>query len=45
MLYVPIVPNASATRDRSFTVELTGVSAGAELGPTPRVEVTILGGS
>jgi serine/threonine protein kinase len=45
ILYVPIVPNASATRDRSFTVELTGVSAGAELGPTPRVEVTILGGS
>jgi serine/threonine protein kinase len=45
MLYVPIIPNASATRDRSFTVELTGVSAGAELGPTPRIEVTILGGS
>jgi serine/threonine protein kinase len=45
MLYVPIVPDVPAARDRSFTVELTGVSAGAEVGPTPRVEVTILGGS
>jgi serine/threonine protein kinase len=42
ILYVPILPNAGATRDRSFTVELTGVSEGAELGPTPRIEVTIL---
>jgi serine/threonine protein kinase len=42
ILYVPILPNAGATRDRSFAVELTGVSEGAELGPTPRIEVTIL---
>jgi len=45
VLYVPIVPNASASRDRSFTVELTGVSGGADLGPPSRVEVTILGES
>ena len=45
ILYVPIVPNAGAAPDRSFSVELTGVSEGAEIGPTPRVEVTILGQS
>jgi hypothetical protein len=45
ILYVPIVPNPAATRDRTFTVELTAVSAGADLGPTSRVEVTILGGA
>jgi serine/threonine protein kinase len=45
ILYVPIVPSAIATRDRTFTVELTGASAGAELGPTSRVEITILGES
>jgi len=43
ILYVPILPNAGATTDRSFTVELTGVSDGADLGPTPRIEITILG--
>lgn len=43
ILYVPILPNARATPDRSFTVELTDVSGGADLGPTPRIEVTILG--
>lgn len=43
ILYVPILPNARATPDRSFTVELTGVSGGADLGPTPRIEITILG--
>ena len=43
ILYVPILPNARATTDRSFTVELTGVSDGADLGPTPRIEITILG--
>jgi hypothetical protein len=40
---VPILPDARATTDRSFTVELTGVSGGADLGPTPRIEITILG--
>lgn len=43
ILYVPILPNARAATDRSFTVELTGVSNGADLGPTPRIEITILG--
>jgi hypothetical protein len=45
ILYVPIVPDANATGDRSFTVELVGVSGGADLGPTAQVEVTILGES
>ncbi len=45
ILYVPLVPNAAETRDRSFTVELTRVSEGASLGPTPRIEITILGSS
>lgn len=43
ILYIPIVPTAAATRDRTFAVELTGISEGADLGPTTRVEVTILG--
>jgi serine/threonine protein kinase len=45
MLYVPLVPNQTARRDRSFTIELTDASAGMELGPTSRVEITILGES
>jgi hypothetical protein len=44
ILYVPIVANPGATRDRTFTVELTGVTPGASFGPTPSIEVTILGG-
>lgn len=43
ILYVPILPSAGSTPDRSFAVELTGVSDGVELAPTPRIEVTILG--
>ena len=45
MLYVPLIPSATARRDRSFTIELTGASKGLEVGPTSRVEVTILGES
>lgn len=45
ILYVPILQDPGATQDRRFTVEMTAVSAGTELGPTPRVEVTILGGA
>lgn len=45
ILYVPLIPSATATRDRSFTIELTEVSQGAELGPTATVEITILGES
>ena len=45
MLYVPLVPGPAARRDRSFTIELTEASAGMELGPTARVEITILGES
>jgi hypothetical protein len=43
ILYVPIVANAAATRDRTFVVELTGATPGVQLGRTPRVAVTILG--
>jgi serine/threonine protein kinase len=43
ILYVPILPGARTTLDRSFAVELTGASPGTELGPTQRIEVTILG--
>ncbi|MGH8204755.1 MAG: Calx-beta domain-containing protein, partial [Steroidobacteraceae bacterium] len=43
ILYIPIVPTAAATRDRTFAVELTSASDGASLGPTTRIEVTILG--
>ena len=39
ILYVPILPKAAPTPDRSFAVELTGASDGVDLGPTPRVEV------
>jgi len=45
ILYVPILPNPGASTDRSFTVELSGVSGGADLGPPSRVVVTILGAS
>lgn len=45
ILYIPILQDPSATRDRKFTVEMTSASAGANLGPTPRIEVTILGGA
>jgi hypothetical protein len=43
ILYVPILAATPPTRDRSFAVELTEVSGGASLGPTERIEVTILG--
>lgn len=43
MIYVPIVNDAQAAGDRSFTVELTDASPGASLGSTPRIIVTILG--
>lgn len=43
ILYIPILQDPSAVRDRRFTVEMTSVSAGTDLGPTPRVEVTVLG--
>jgi hypothetical protein len=42
---VPILANPGGTRDRQFTVELIAASPGADLGPTPRVVVTILGDS
>jgi hypothetical protein len=45
ILYVPILANPGSSHDQEFTVELTAVSSGAELGPTPRVVVTILGDS
>jgi hypothetical protein len=44
ILFVPIIENPGATGDRTFTVELTDVTPGASFGPTPSVEVTILGG-
>ena len=43
IVYVPILTGARSTLDRSFAVELTGVSPGTKLGPTQRVEVMILG--
>ncbi len=43
ILYVPIVANSRTTEDRTFTVELTGTSAGATVGTMRRIEVTILG--
>lgn len=43
ILYVPIVNDALAADDRSFTVELTGAAAGARLGTPRRVTVTIRG--
>lgn len=45
ILYIPILQEPGATRDRRFTVEMTSVSAGTEFGPTSSVEVTILGGA
>ena len=44
ILYVPIVTDAAATDDRSFTVELTGAPSGARLGNPRRIVVTIRGG-
>jgi serine/threonine protein kinase len=43
ILYVPILQDPGAAQDRRFTVEMTAVSADTAFGPTPRVEVTILG--
>ena len=43
ILYVPIVNDYSVIGDRSFTVELTGAPAGAQLGSPRRIEVTIQG--
>jgi hypothetical protein len=43
ILYVPILQGGRTTLDRSFDVELTGASKGTELGPTQRIQVTILG--
>ncbi len=45
ILYVPIIANPGATRDRTFTVELTGASPGTALGGIRRIDVTILGGA
>ena len=45
ILYVPILANPGGARDRQFTVEMTATSPGTELGPTPRVVVTVLGDS
>jgi len=45
ILYVPILANPGSAHDRQFTVEMTAASPGAELGPTPRVVITILGES
>lgn len=41
ILYVPIVTDAAADADRSFTVELTGARSGARLGSPRRLTVTI----
>jgi tRNA A-37 threonylcarbamoyl transferase component Bud32 len=43
ILYVPIVLDSAATPDRTFVVELTGVSGGTKIGGAARVEVTIQG--
>jgi tRNA A-37 threonylcarbamoyl transferase component Bud32 len=43
ILYVPILNDASAAGDRSFTVELTGNPSGARLGSPRRILVTIEG--
>lgn len=43
IVYVPIVNDAAATADRSFTVELTGSPTGARLGSPRRIVVTIPG--
>ncbi|HET8691178.1 MAG TPA: protein kinase [Steroidobacteraceae bacterium] len=43
ILYVPILQPPRARGERRFVVEMTGTSAGTTLGPTPSVEVTILG--
>ncbi len=41
MIFVPILGKTAATGNRSFTVELTDVSPGADLGLTHRIDVTI----
>jgi hypothetical protein len=43
MIYVPIVNDSRKAGDRSFTVELTGVSPDTTLGPVDRIMVTIRG--
>ena len=43
ILYVPIIANPAANRDRTFVVELTGASPGIQLVRAPRIAVTILG--
>lgn len=43
ILYVPIIANRDSTADRTFVVELTGVTPGVEVGRAPRIAVTILG--
>jgi hypothetical protein len=43
ILYVPILANPAATRDRTFVVELSDASPGTQLVRTPRIAVTILG--
>jgi hypothetical protein len=43
MIYVPIVNDSRKAVDRSFTVELTGVSPDTTLGPVDRIMVTIRG--
>ncbi len=43
ILYVPILANPVATRDRTFVVELSGASPGIQLVKAPRIAVTILG--
>jgi serine/threonine protein kinase len=42
-IYVPIIKDATAPGDRSFTLELTGASPGARLGTVHRIVVTIKG--
>lgn len=42
MIYVPILGDAVAKGDRSFSVELTNASPGVSLGLTHRIVVTIL---
>jgi len=45
ILYVPILANPGSAYDREFSVEMTAASPGTDLGPTPRVVITILGES
>ncbi len=43
IIYVPIMTGGRVTNDRTFTVELTDASTGAELGLMHRILVTIQG--